>query len=619
MPPKAPLDMPIQNLGRLYKDADAPGINPWKKTWIWRLLVFAPSFGAMIGLMILMWHWFKVDQINALETFLILTILFSFFWISLTVFTTLAGVISFVQRRQDSPITCEHALRVALLIPVYNENPWYVLGNVSAMLEGLNRSHHFHQFDLFILSDTRDERIARQEIRSIQALRNNGLSNLFYRRRAKNTYNKVGNIADWVRRWGASYPAMVILDADSLMTGDAIVRLTDELASDSSVGLIQSFPRLIGAQTIFAWAQQFANGVFGAVFAEGLSCWTGQEANYWGHNAIIRTQAFAACAGLPSLRLWSGQKKQILSHDFVEASLLRRAGWGIRFMNRISGSYEETPSTLIDHIKRDRRWCFGNLQHLRLLHSTGLHPVSRFHLFHGAMGYLLSTLWLMLLVMWALIGDNQGQSVLTYFSPANPLIPIWPEMADGHPVVFLILMYATLLAPKLLGVISLPLMGLDYRSRGGVGRIIFLLICEIILSLLYVPILMVQHVIAVIRSVLGYQKGWEPPARAFQQHTLISLTAFHACESVIGISLLIGVIAGLVTPWLIPIALSLAFSVPLSYLSGWNLPKNMEQGICGVGFLVDQEIIRTAHWYRARLRDYLENEGMTSLDLPNYP
>lgn len=619
MPPEAPLDMPIQNLRQLYKDADAPGILTAKKTCVWRFAVFAPSFAAMIGLILLMWHWFKVDQISALEVFLILIISFSFFWISLTVFTTLMGIYSFVQRRQDSPATCERALHVALLITVYNEKPWYVLGNVIAMLERLNKSHHIHEFDLFILSDTRDERIAQQEVRSIHALRNDSLPNLFYRRRTKNTCNKVGNIADWVRRWGAHYPAMIILDADSLMTSDAIVRLTDELASDPSVGLIQSFPRLIGAQTIFAWAQQFSNGVFGTVFAEGLSCWAGQEANYWGHNAIIRTQAFAACAGLPSLHRWFGETNQILSHDFVEASLLRRAGWGIRFMNRISGSYEETPSTLIDYIKRDRRWCFGNLQHLRLLHSSGLHPISRFHLFHGAMGYLLSTLWLLLLVMWALIGDNQEQSVLAYFSPINPLIPTWPEMTDGRPVLFLLLMYATLLAPKLLGVMSLPLMGLNYRRMGGVGRIIFLLLCEIFLSLLYVPILMVQHVIAIIRSFLGYHKGWEPQTRLYKQYSLVSLMTFHACESVIGILLSFGIIIGFVTPWLIPIALSLTFSVLLSYFSGISLPKHMDQSMCGTGFFIDQDIIHTAHCYRAQLRDYLENGVVSPTDLPNYP
>ena len=169
-----------------------------------------------------------------------------------------------------------------------------------------------------------------------------------YRRRAENTEKKVGNISDWIENWGAAYDAMVVLDADSLMSASAIRQLAAELAADPDAGLIQSRPMLIGAQTLFGRVQQFSNSVYGWLVAEGLERWSQHEGNYWGHNAIIRTRAFADSARLPHLRCWRGKEHLLLSHDFVEAGMLRRAGWAVRLLPRVVGSYEETPQTLID-------------------------------------------------------------------------------------------------------------------------------------------------------------------------------------------------------------------------------------------------------------------------------
>ena len=257
---------------------------------------------------------------------------------------------------------------------------------------------------------------------------------------------------DWITGWGAAYEAMLVLDADSLMTGTAINRLADELSTDPAAGLIQSFPMLIGAETVFARLQQFSNIAYGWLLAEGLAKWAKGEGNYWGHNAIIRTRAFAASAGLPHLRARDGSDELIMSHDFVEAGLLRRAGWRVEFLPRVTGSYEETPGTLIDYVLRDQRWCRGNLQHLRLLGTAGLHPVSRFHMFHGAVAYLLSPAWFCLLIFWALLGKDAETNVIRYFNEANPLFPNWPPaMSYIDSAVFLVIMYAMLLTPKLVG------------------------------------------------------------------------------------------------------------------------------------------------------------------------
>ncbi|WP_170529121.1 glucans biosynthesis glucosyltransferase MdoH [Ruegeria arenilitoris] len=610
MPPEAPLAMPEQDFGARFRDAQAPADARRSSAGLWRALAFSPAMAASVALLWVMADWFDAEGINVVEAILLALISFNFFWISFTVCTVLLGMVSLA--RQERPVRQGRAqpLRVALLMPVYNEVPWNVLGNARTMLEELRARGGKHHYAMFILSDTRDPEIAAQEQASIEALRTTlapGLE-LYYRRREQNTDRKVGNIADWVSRWGGAWDAMLVLDADSLMTGRAIARLTDALARDPGAGLIQSYPQLIGAQSVFARMQQFANGVYGIAFAEGLSRWCGQEGNYWGHNAIIRTKAFATCAGLPKLRSLSGQEQLIMSHDFVEAGLLRRAGWGVRFLPRIRGSYEETPPTLIDHALRDRRWCQGNLQHLRLLGSTGFRAVSRFHLFHGAVGYLMSPLWFALLVMWALIGQGKDASVLHYFSPDNPMFPQWPEMTETRHVLIILVMYAMLLAPKILGALALPLSGVRYEDFGGRTRFLASFLFEVVLSILYAPILMVQQMIAVFRTVLGVQKGWTPQARDGGTYGLRTLIVCHALETISGFALSAGILAGLVSVWLAPIAISLTFAVPLSALSGVSAAAARRM----VGMPEDfhePAITRAARSHRNELKRLIEGKG----------
>lgn len=603
--------MPEQDLSQAFSDRKAPGVRANLQTRLWRVLAFVPAFLATVALIGVMWNWFGEDGIGALEALLIGLISFNFFWISLTLSTVASGFAALMRRRpQPSRQTKPDPLNVALLMPIYNEVPWYVLGNASAMLEELRDRGGVHDYTLFVLSDTRDDEIAAQEEASVLALREtlSPGTRLYYRRRAQNTDRKVGNIADWTRRWGGGYDAMLVLDADSLMTGRAIAQLTDALARDPSAGLIQSFPHLIGAQSVFARAQQFANSIYGEALAEGLARWSGQEGNYWGHNAILRTAAFAASAGLPRLRTWSGREALIMSHDFVEAGLMRRAGWTVRFLPRIRGSYEETPANLIDHIQRDRRWCQGNLQHLRILWTRGFHAMSRFHLFHGAMGYLLSPLWFCLLLIWALIGNGQDENVLTYFSEANPLMPTWPEFTEGRHVLVLLLMYAMLLAPKLLGVAAVPLTGLRYRDLGGGGRFSLSFLTEILLSVAYAPILMVQQMIAVFRTLFGIQKGWAVQQRDGGQYGWSTLAKCHALETVSGVALMVGILSGLVTLWLLPIAISLALAIPLSALSGLSLASLGTRHLGTAEVYREPAIIKAARHYRAQLKAALDGD-----------
>ena len=573
MPPRAPLRITPQDLGTAPKPART---GPRTKSLGWRLATFGP---ALIGTALLvygLYGWLAGSGMTGLEWALLTMIGATFVWVTLSVSTVGVAVAGLLARADadDRGPRGVTGIDVALLVPIYNEVPSDVFGNAAAMLQDLARHQGPHRYTLFVLSDTRDDAIAETEARAFFSLKANAPDGIkvHYRRRPMNVDKKIGNIADWIEGWGAAHEAMVVLDADSLMSGRAIERLASELSADPQAGLIQTFPMLIGARTVFARLQQFSNIAYGWLLAEGLSLWSRHEGNYWGHNAIIRTRAFATSAGLPHLKGRGGAKQLILSHDFVEAGLLRRAGWRVRFLPRVSGSFEETPATLIDYVLRDRRWCRGNLQHLRLLGTAGLHPVSRFHLFHGAVSYLLSPAWFVLLVVWSLLGKDADTNVIRYFNETNPLFPDWPPaMSHIDSAVFLVIMYAMLLTPKIAGAAIIAATPKAVRVYGGRPAFLSAFLVEVALSIAYAPILMIQQTRAVLRATLGRAEPWAPQRRDARRYPWRVLLTFHWVETVLGLLLLSGLVAGLISLWLVPIMLSLLLAVPLSALSGVDI------------------------------------------------
>lgn len=575
MPAPAPLEAHEQALGLPPHRAAQMPATPATG---WRAATFVP---AVIGTALLvygLYGWLAQGGMSGMEWALLSMIGATFIWVALSVSTVGVAIAGILARdtADARPAKDIRGIDVALLVPVYNEVPQNVFGNAAAMLHDLASRAGPHRYTLFVLSDTHDDAIAALEWQAYLDLAARAPASfaVHYRRRAMNTDKKVGNIAEWTRGWGAAYEGMVVLDADSLMSGRAIERLASELSSDPAAGLIQTFPMLIGAQTVFARLQQFSNIAYGWLLAEGLATWARSEGNYWGHNAIIRTRAFAASAMLPHLRGRRGRDELILSHDFVEAGLLRRAGWGVRFLPRVTGSFEETPATLIDYVIRDRRWCRGNLQHLRLLGTKGLHPVSRFHLFHGAVAYLMSPAWFLLLVIWALLGKDAETNVIRYFNEANPLFPDWPPaMSHIDSAVFLVIMYAMLLTPKIAGAGIIAATPRAARVFGGAGPFLGSFLVEVALSIAYAPIMMIQQTKAVVRAFTTGSEAWAPQAREARQHSWGTLFKFHWLEMVLGLLLLSGLVAGLISLWLVPIVASLVLAVPLSALSGVHISK----------------------------------------------
>lgn len=580
MPERKPLVMRKQNFHAPYYDTQAPKWQPSKHGWLGKSLIFGPAVLTTALLLLAFTDWLSTAGLGILEYVLILLVGLTFFWVSLSVSMATTGFFRALKATKTAN-TGKHkkcqkiALDVALLVPVYNENPFDIFGNVAAIFEDLTQSETKHRFSLFILSDTQNPDIAVQEEHAMQVLRASfsEKAQIFYRRRAKNTDHKTGNLTDWIENWGGGSDAMIVLDADSLMTGEAIITLSDELAHDPTAGLIQSCPRLFGAETLFARIQQFSNVTYGGPLSEGLAFWSDKEGNYWGHNAIIRTSAFAASARLPYIKSLKGEDSLILSHDFVEASMLRRAGWAVRFLPDLEGSYEEAPATLIDYVLRDRRWCQGNLQHLRLLFAAGFHIISRFHLFHGAISYLLSPAWFVLLIIWALIGNGEANNVISYFTTANPQMPVWPHVSTVNSVLILIFIYTMLLAPKIIGAVLMCSVAQTRKAYGGIWRFCASFLIEVIASIAYAPVLMIQQTLAVLRCALGYRATWTPQQRRGGRYRPIDLVKFHILELCIGALLLTGMFMGLISLWLLPIAVSLFGAIILSGLSGLKLSQ----------------------------------------------
>nr|WP_277618910.1 glucans biosynthesis glucosyltransferase MdoH [Sulfitobacter noctilucae] len=607
MPPPAPLNMRTQDLHK------APPCRVSKpvgdRPFIWRMALFIPALLGTGFLMYGIYGWLEGAGMTGLEWALLMMIGATFVWVTLSVSTVGIAIAGLLARETSETRTSAQVepLDVALLVPIYNEVPWDVFGNAAAMLDDLANRSAVHRYSLFALSDTRDDEIAAQEELAFAQLRETAPFPVYYRRRPQNTDKKVGNLLDWVTGWGADYEAMLVLDADSLMSGRAIERLASELSTDPDAGLIQSFPMLIGAETLFARLQQFSNVAYGWLLAEGLALWSRSEGNYWGHNAIIRTRAFASSAGLPHLTS-GGRDDLILSHDFVEAGLLRRAGWRVRFLPRVSGSFEETPGTLIDYALRDRRWCRGNLQHLRLLGTRGLHPVSRFHMFHGAVSYLLSPAWFILLVIWALLGKSADTNVIRYFNEANPLFPDWPPaMSQIDSAVFLVIMYAMLLTPKIAAATIIAATPAATRIFGGHRAFLSAFAVEVALSIAYAPVMMIQQTKAVLRATFTRSEPWSPQRRDATGYPLLALAKFHWVETLVGLLLTMGLLAGLISLWLVPIAASLLCAVPLSALSSLKVANTARGGLAmnNPQTLREPAIVGRARIERARVKAVL--------------
>ncbi len=550
-----PLAMSDQDLRAGFRDPSAPGIRTAAATRVLRVLTLSVP---LVLTLLLCWNglrWFALDgHLSIAEAALVVVTMVAFYWVVLSV--TVAALGLFWRPRPQAQAL--HGLSVAILLPMYGEPAEATIGNALSLLSGVSGKAR-HRFSLHILSDTRDHAAAAvEELTVVAARRAHPRLVINYRRRPANTDYKSGNVRDWVTTQGHAFEAMLVLDADSVMSPDSVLRMADAMACEPGLGLIQTVARVLPGKTLWSRMQSFASEVYGINLGRGFAMWTGAEGNFLGHNALLRTRAFARSAGLPHLPGRAPRGGVILSHDFVEAALIRRAGWGVRMLPEAIDSYEDTPETLLGYLRRDRRWCQGNMQHLRLLATPGLHPVSRFHLLQGAMAYLASVWWLALLALWAVPG--QGGALPDLFAN-SPFMPSWPSLPAVTQGALTAIVGLTLMGPRLLGAVAhirdfrLPLR----RVPGFVASILL----EIVLSMLIAPALMVHQVKAVLRTLAGFDGGWMP--HVTDRPNLPTLARFHAPETLLGLALLSLAALGHLSLWLLPVAVGLALTIPLSW------------------------------------------------------
>lgn len=446
--------------------------------------------------------------------------------------------------------------RTAIVMPICNENVQSVFAGLRATCESLAATGVASLFDVYVLSDTNDPGVRTAELAAWATLRESlgEGARVHYRWRTRRTKRKSGNVADFCRRWGRNYRYMVVLDADSVMSGDALVTMVRLMEAHPDAGIVQSAPRTCGVSTLHARAQQFAGRVTGRLFTAGMRFWQLGESHYWGHNAIIRVEPFMKHCALAPLSGRGGLSGEILSHDFVEAALMRRAGWQVWLVDDLEGSYEQQPANLLDELQRDRRWCQGNLQNARLVAEPGLHGVHRAMLLTGAMAYLSAPLWLGFVLF--------GSAL--WLAGGSPVLGLHGAVPTGAAALWLATV--TMLAmPRLAGVAALWLTG-QHRQYGGAAALLRGALMEAGLSVLTAPLRMVAHTLFVVAALTGLKLDWKsPPREASDIGWREALRRFGPLSALAGSLLLtLLVLEPLAALWMAPMALPLVLAVPVT-------------------------------------------------------
>ena len=508
-----------------------------------------------------------------------------FLWVAQGFWTATIGLLQMLRHSPHAVFKVEYTPcprfdpdelpRTAVLMPVYNEDSVRVFAGLEAMIRSVHATGYGQAFDYYVLSDTTDPAVWLEEQTQYATLldqladenlarrkgRTDGgpFANVYYRRRHQNVARKSGNIEDWCERFGSGYTYMLTLDADSVMDGQTIVEMVHRCTEEPEVGILQVPPQPVNRSSLFARCQQYAASVYGEVFNVGFGAWTHLDGNYYGHNALIRVQPFIDHCGLPLLPGKPPLGGEILSHDFVEAALIRKAGYKVSIAYDLDGSYEECPTTLVDYAIRDQRWCQGNMQHLRLVFTRGYRLMSRVHLGMGVMSYLASPLWLAFMLM-GLVAVLVGAG-----APADPFAPVSPWMVGV--ALFGAIMFM-LLIPKLYAV-CLVLQRPDVmRAHGGELQAVIGALIEVGISVLIAPLMMVYHTTFVVNTLLGRSVKWNAQQRdesSVGWRDAVSNHWKHTAGGVV-VAVLIAVFVPSMFLWALPLLLGLFVSIPVSVL-----------------------------------------------------
>lgn len=607
-PPEAHLAMPEQDLSTCPKSKKVN--NPFL-CYIARILTFGGTIALSGYAGYQMYHIISIAEVTRLQWAFLALFIITFTWIALTACSAITGMI-LPANRLKSKSTDSIKSRTALVMPVYNEDPAATCAALFAMADSLAKEDKAEHFEIFILSDSTDPDVWIKETAAVDLLQQKLSKKMpvWYRRRYANTDKKSGNVADFVKRWGNRYEFMVVLDADSLITANTLLTLVREMQADPDCGLIQTLPVLYAGKSWFARMQQFAGMTYGPVIGNAVSAWQGNDGNYWGHNAIIRVDAFAASAGLPHLpgvRPFGGN---IQSHDFVEAALMRRAGWAVRMLPGLPGSWEESPPSVLDAAVRDRRWAQGNIQHLAVVPTKGLRWPNRLHMLIGVMSYMASPIWLAMMFVGLAISSQIASQQFDYFSEGAQLFPNWPVFDSQRMIVLFVVTMGILLLPKLIGLLRGFFLKSVRQAQNPVQLVISFLV-ELILSVLVAPIFMLLHCAHIWQIFRGKDSGWSTQQRQNQSTPWTTLLRFHWLHTLAGCALfaLLYWQQSILLYWLMPVYLGLMISLPLSKFLSSSWASTL---FCRLGVLRTRE--EACHIEEIATRDRAETEIRLSVN-----
>jgi membrane glycosyltransferase len=559
--------------------------EPWQRAASRRRLVFVALILASTGTASCLFALAQPDQGNAwleygqLALFSILTT-----WVVSGFFTALMGfhVSLWGDRHALSAAQVRHhamspEARTAIIMPICNENVATVFAGLRATCESVAGTGHSGAFDVFVLSDTAEPATAAAERTAWEDLRAALAANprqpqieVYYRRRLRRTHRKAGNIADFCRRWGNDYRYLIVLDADSVMSGDCIVCLVKLMEAHPRAGIIQTATQAVGHATLHARAQQFASRVTGRLFTLGMQFWQLGESHYWGHNAIVRVRPFMRHCGLAPIPGGGGMAGPILSHDFVEAALMRRAGYHVWLVSDLTGSYEQQPPDLLSELQRDRRWCQGNLQNSRLIAEPGIHRVHRTMFGIGAMSYLSAPLWLAFLTLGTTMWLSGAAALPDWHALPAELRGLWAWTL------------CMLFMPRLLGLAAVFLQR-GQQGYGGSAALLGSVATETLLAVLQAPIRMLAHSLFVLVTLTGIRPDWKsPPRHAAGVTWRVAAARLSPMTVVIGVpALAIFPVQANALILLTPVALPLLLAVPLTVvtshvaLGGWMRDRGL--------------------------------------------
>jgi membrane glycosyltransferase len=464
----------------------------------------------------------------------------------------------------DEPIR----VKVALTMFMRNEDPRRALSRLAEMRRGLDESGQGAMFDVFALSDTNDPAVAAEEERVFAEMKPLLGPGARYRRRAKNEAWKAGNVRDFLRRWGDDYEMYLPLDSDSLMSAAAILRMTRIMQKHPRIGILQSL--VVGAPNDSLFARVFQFGMRHGMrsYTAGATWWHGDSCGYWGHNALIRSRPFKMRCRLPVMPGDPPLGGHVLSHDQIEAALMRRAGYEVRIMPEEIESFEDNPPTIFDFIKRDHRWCNGNMQYWNLLGLNGVTGMSRFQIAAAIAMYFCAPAWMIMIVAAAAkVFQPEGQGVSFAFGLA----------------VF-VLSFALSLLPKIAGWIDVALTPGGMRRYGGSLRFAAGAFVETLFSMLLAPLTALAVSVFMVGLAFGRRISWSGQQRDLTRISLSQAAHRMWPQTLLGLALATTILA--YAPgafwWASPMLAGFTLAIPFTWATASPLLGRLaaRAGLC---------------------------------------